>query len=157
MKVLLIGPMRVYDIASAFKRALESLGHQYIALDEEASAIKIPALANKVLYRALGKKPVHYWAFNKEIVDVARRFNPQVVLILKGAFIAPDTLQTIRRDTQAFRINYMTDDPFNPAASTKNIVDTIPLWDVEACTKQAIVEDVRRAGEKCSVREIRTF
>jgi hypothetical protein len=43
-------------------------------------------------------------------------------------------------------VNWATDDPFNPASSTRDLVESIALYDLYVCTKRAIMDDVRRAG-----------
>jgi spore maturation protein CgeB len=68
------------------------------------------------------------------------------VLIVMGFHILPETLRTIKSETGATLINYATDDPFNERTSRQNVREAIPVYDVYACTKRAIINDVTRAG-----------
>jgi len=45
-------------------------------------------------------------------------------------------------------VNFATDDPFNPAVSTRQLIQGIPCYDLYVSTKRAITDDVRQAGCK---------
>ena len=94
----------------------------------------------------LGRRPLTYRRLNRDLLVAALRFRPDVVLIVKGAFVAPQTLQRIKEETGAVLVNYATDDPWNPRVSTPDLVRAIPYYDLYACTKRAIMPDVQAAG-----------
>jgi spore maturation protein CgeB len=153
MRVVLVAPIKIYDIGAAFCRALKALGHEYVVVDEEEIFGKLqsdtfPSIVNKAVYRAFVKNPINYWSFNRKILKAVDKFNPHVVLVVKGSSVSPDTLQAIKLKSDAFLINYATDDPFNPLATTRDIIDGIPFYDVYACTKLAIMSDVQKAGAR---------
>src|SRR5262249_45708263 len=106
------------------------------------------SIAHKVLYRLLGKCPVTYWALNKGLLTSISSFCPDVVLVIKGPFISPYTLNRIKEETKTFLINYATDDPFNPIVNSKDLIKSIALYDLYVCTKKAIMTDVQRYGCK---------
>jgi spore maturation protein CgeB len=101
------------------------------------------AAARFLRYR---RHPVRYADLNRRLLEEARQFAPQIVLIVMGFHIAPETLHAIKRETGAALINYATDDPFNERTSPRNVREAIPLYDVYACTKRAMMDDVARAG-----------
>jgi spore maturation protein CgeB len=70
------------------------------------------------------------------------------MVVVKGAHIAPATLAWIQREIGAVLINYAPDDPFNSAVTTPGLVKGIRFYDLYACTKRAILEDVRRLGAR---------
>jgi spore maturation protein CgeB len=80
------------------------------------------------------------------MVKTARRIQPDVIVVTKGAFLAPETLATVKSDTDAVLVNYATDDPFNPKVSSSRLLASLPYFDVYACTKRAIMVDVLAAG-----------
>jgi spore maturation protein CgeB len=80
------------------------------------------------------------------LVEHAERVRPDLILICKGANISPDSLRAIKRDSTALLVNFATDDPFNPINSTHDLIESIPLYDLYACTKRRIMADVQRAG-----------
>jgi len=101
------------------------------------------AAARFLRYR---RHPMRYTDLNSRLLEEAKKFAPQVVLIVMGFHIAPETLHAIKRETGAVLINYATDDPFNERTSPRNVREAIPLYDVYACTKRAMMDDVARAG-----------
>jgi spore maturation protein CgeB len=101
------------------------------------------AAARFLRYR---RHPVRYADLNRRLLEEAKKFAPQVVLIVMGFHIAPETLHAVKKETGAVLINYATDDPFNERTSPANVREAIPLYDVYACTKRAMMDDVARAG-----------
>lgn len=110
---------------------------------QRARMFAYEAAARFLRYR---RHPVRYTDLNRRLLEEARKFAPQVVLIVMGFHISPQTLQAIKRETGAVLINYATDDPFNERTSPRNVREAIPLYDVYACTKRATMDDVARAG-----------
>jgi spore maturation protein CgeB len=101
---------------------------------------------HKAFYKLSGRRPPTYWALNRSLLESARRFRPDLMLVTKAAYVAPATLAAIKEETGAFLVNYATDDPFNPAVNTRALIDSIPLYDLYVSTKQAIIPDLRKAG-----------
>ena len=146
-RVLLASVGEDHYVGAFFQRALEELGHEYTLVDEgDYLKALTHSLAHKAAFRLLGRRPLTYWSYNRDLLAAARRLHPEIVLVTKGAFISPDTLTTIKKETGALLVNYATDDPFNPVNSTRDLKAGIPRYDLYACTKRAIMEDVRRAG-----------
>ncbi len=111
--------------------------------DRRSRAIAYGLAASIFRYR---RHAVFQTDLNHELVDRAIAFKPDLVLVLMGFHIAPGSLATIKEATGATTINYATDDPFNKRLATQNVVDSIPNYDLYACTKRAIMKDVSRAG-----------
>src|SRR5437870_3184427 len=76
---------------------------------------------HKVAYRMLGR-PLTAEALNWNLIQVARRQQPDVVLIVKGMFVRPETLRRIKEDTGATLVNFSTDDPWNPKTSSTDLL-----------------------------------
>jgi spore maturation protein CgeB len=144
LRVLLVGAGGSYHLGAFFQNALQALGHRCAFVDEETYLTN--DLRDKLAYHLFDKKLAKFRAFNRDLIDLAVRFQPEVVLITKGSFIRPDTLKKIKQRTAAILVNYATDDPFNRKTSGRDIVDGIPFYDFYICSKRAIMDDVRRAG-----------
>jgi spore maturation protein CgeB len=142
MRVMLIGSGKPWQVGAFFCRALDTQGHDYRFVDEQDY---FGSLIHKIAYRLLGR-PSTRWIFNRKIIAAAEQFTPHVVLVTKGACCSPQSLNQIKTNTGAFLINYATDDPFNPLNSNDDLVASIPLYDLYACTKRAIMDDVQNAG-----------
>lgn len=147
MKILLVDTTLYEPSSPLFAEALRELGYEYRFVDEAPFTRPLErSLAHKIAYRLLRRRPLTRWALNRTLLDAARRFQPRLVLAVKAPYIAPATLRHIKDETGALLVNYATDDPFNPANATPDLVRAIPCYDLYACTKRAIMEDVRRAG-----------
>lgn len=151
MRVLLVETTQYYPSSPLFLEALTEIarecGYDYEFLDEGEFLKPLSvSLVHKLAYWLLGRRPLTYWALNQALLEKARHFRPDVVLVVKGAYISPATLRRIKGDTGASLVNFATDDPFNPAVNTRNLIVSIPLYDLYACQKRAIMDDIRNAG-----------
>jgi len=152
MRVLLFETTAYYPSSPLFLEALQVLTTdqpqqvQYTFVDEARFERAPRSIATRIGCRLLRRPPVDCSALNRSLLEEARSFHPEMLLICKGAFIAPATLATIKRETGAILVNYATDDPLNQRVNTRELVDAIPLYDLYACTKRAIMADVVRAG-----------
>ncbi len=125
---------------------MASLGKCEFEFFDEANYLRAnPSLASRVARRALGH-PLGYRAINSALVTEAQRFRPDLILIGKGSYFSPTTLATVRNASGATLINWATDDPFNPANGTRDLIESIREYDLYVCTKRALVDDVIRAG-----------
>ncbi len=74
-------------------------------------------------------------------------YKPDIILSPVGSTVKPGiTIRAIKQQTGARLLNYATDDPFNAAVNTSMFRKGIPDYDVYACTKRAIIDDVKAAG-----------
>ena len=102
-----------------------------------------PSRPRRLAYEAASRflryerHPVRYTDLNRRLLEEAREFAPQVVLIVMGFHISPQTLHAIKRENGAVLVNYATEDPFNERTSARNVREAISLYDVYACTKRA--------------------
>lgn len=147
MRILLVDTSLYAPASPFFVDAAQEAGYDARFIDD-ASYLRplATSLLHKVAYRILGRRPLTSFAFNRLLRVEARRFRPDIVLAVKSPFVTPATLRQIKADTGAILVNYATDDPFNPANATPDLRHSIPVYDVYACTKRAIMEDIRRAG-----------
>lgn len=148
-RVLLVGNGEFYHIGAFFRRALENLGYECCFIDEVDYFKALErSLLQKVVSRLIGRRPLTYWSFNRALLEAAASFRPHVVLVTKGSYVRPEVLAQIKSESQTFLVNYATDNPFNPASSTRDVVAAIPLYDLYVTTKRAIIPDLRRAGAR---------
>jgi spore maturation protein CgeB len=151
MRILLVDTSQYYPSSPMFLESLEELSKEKICHFEFFDIARFlrpveHSTVHKILYRLLGRRPVTYWVLNHALLTLVRDFCPDVVIIVKGAYISPYTLNCIKKGTNAFLVNYATDDPFNPAVNTKALIKSIALYDLYVCTKKAIITDVQRYG-----------
>jgi spore maturation protein CgeB len=120
------------------------LDHLTLTMRDPANRRRATELAGRIFrYR---RHPVNHEAFNAALVATAQSFRPQIIVVVMGFHIAAKTLKTLKSLTAPVIVNYATDDPFNFRLSNSDVTASIPLYDVYACTKRAIMKDVSRAG-----------
>src|SRR5207248_10344336 len=148
-RVLLVDSWQYWPSNPLFAEALEELGArpgwETETIDEGSHLASDTRMPARVAHR-LGRRRPGYRRFNRAFIRAARQLRPDLVLVVKGAYLAPETLAAVKRISGAVLANYATDDPFNPQASTAELLATIPLYDLYVCTKRAIMNDVLRAG-----------
>jgi spore maturation protein CgeB len=150
MRILYTETSAFLPTSAHFLEALDALaargGCEFRFFDEARYVAPYPSIPERLARRAFGRAVAGYRVINRALLDEARRFRPDLVLIGKGAYFAPTTLEEIKRTTGARLINWASDDPFNPASSSRAVLESIPLYDLYVCTKRAVMDDVARAG-----------
>jgi spore maturation protein CgeB len=141
----------LYPANPLFAESLPDLAQdrtlQYSIYDEGPLRKKL--LKSKVLraiYKLSGHRSLTAIPLNREFLEMARRFKPDVALITKGGYVYPSTLRFLKQSFGTFLINYNTDDPFNPDVTSPYLKKSIPLFDLYACTKKAVIDDIKKAG-----------
>jgi hypothetical protein len=152
VRLLLFDTTAYRPSSPLFLEALEEVGQSqpgkfsYALCDEAAFAKARGCLLSRVAAYITRRPVLDYRGLNHDFLTRALAFQPDVILICKGAFLVPTTLARVKHETGAVLANYATDDPFNRRVSTRNLVDAIPLYDLYACTKREIMVDVVKAG-----------
>lgn len=147
MRILLIDTTLYEPASPLFVDALRDLGYEHRFVDEAPFMRPLEqSFVHKIAYRVLHRRPLMRWRFNRVVLEEARGFRPQLMLAVKSPYIMPVTLRRVKQETGALLVNYATDDPFNPANATPDLIAGIRCHDLYACTKRGIMEDVRQAG-----------
>ncbi len=146
-RILLVDTTQYAPTTPLFLDALREHAAPYRFVDEGPFLRPLDrSLVHKIAYRLLRRRPLTAAALSRALVAEATAFRPTVVVVVKGAYLHPGALRRVKETTGATLVNYATDDPFNPAHTTRDLLRGIPYFDLYACTKQAIMADVRRAG-----------
>lgn len=104
-------------------------------------------LVSRLNWHLRGHRPTRLEAFGQRAVEVARSIHATHVI---ATGIAPLPTAALR----AFRaagvrvVNWLTDDPWNPAHRAPWFLETIPEYDVVFTPRAAILEDLQRAGAR---------
>jgi hypothetical protein len=141
-------PSSAHFFESLREVAAETADWSFEFIDEAPYVDGQRSIPNRIASRLIGRRPLSYWAFNRAVLDRARSFEPDAVLIGKGQYLSPRTLQEIKKRTGAELVNWSTDDPFNPLNSTADLVASIPLYDLYVLTKRAVIPDLERHGAR---------
>ena len=136
------GMMRSF--ARAFGR--EGTAVRSWCLVREAYRSPLGSFATRVLWR-LAPSMMTARA-NRRIVDAIAAAETDLVLVIKGQFILPATIETIRRETGAVVVNYYPDDPFEADSSKGMVAGVESLASYDRCYTFArhLVDEYRRRG-----------
>jgi len=128
LRILLYGEFAWDRLAASYKRAFEELGHQIIPFDEQTIREYLsPWLAHRVGHRAtigsLALRRAGSKRWNERLLKAFRETKPDLVLVLKGDFLMPETVRAIdERGTRVFILH--PDNPFPP--HNNNRPETLP-------------------------------
>ena len=143
MKILLIGTGEAPHLGGIFRRSLEALGHRVAFADESSAFGPLDRFdVTGLLARVRRDLPTRFAAFQESVLRLAREFSPDLIFSVKGSYLSPDVLHTLKRSTDALLLNYSTDHPFNPAANTRYIAECVPLWDVYATPRAHTISEL---------------
>ena len=151
MRILLHGDFGPYELGASYQRAFASLGHEVILLDERARpAYLAPWLRNRWLHRltikSLRLRAAGAVRWNERLLELVRQSRPDLVLILKGDFLMPQTLRQVH-DGGAPVFIFHPDNPFPPSyAHRPESVACMAACDVYLTFARTFVPDLRRAG-----------
>lgn len=152
MRILLVCQDRGWNIGWSFHRLLLEFGHANWTVNEEDYFRKLRSSTIWRIFNRLFNRPPTYWKFNQDLISIAVSFQPDLLLVSKGNYIAPDTLIRIREWTNAKLVNYCKDTFFsqNPRLVAQDMRDSIPLYDLIA-TMRHIVPELKAAGARRAV------
>jgi spore maturation protein CgeB len=148
---ILYAETTAYAPSSAhFLEALEASAargeHEFRFLDEADFIKSSRSIAERIADRVAGRPLSGYQQLNRAMVELAAAFSPDMILIGKGRWFTPAALGAAAKISGAMLVNWATDDPFNRIDSSRELLKSIPLYDLYVCTKKNIMTDVRRGG-----------
>jgi spore maturation protein CgeB len=107
-RILFIGDLAPYLTTAARRDALLEQGFPVESVDQRHEVASPSRLISALAYRTLLTPGV--FAFNRQILERAERFRPDVVWIEKGTFVFPRTFHALRRDPARLIVYHNTDD-----------------------------------------------
>jgi spore maturation protein CgeB len=141
MRILTVGPLWRGSNAGGLFRALSRQNALIQIIDEfYYISLKTKTKGTKILERAL--RPLQIQEFNNTIKNEITNFQPSVLLIYKGAFVLPETLQFARANNCKLTMFYPD---VSMTFHGKNIPDCIPLYDLIFTTKTFGIQDLAAA------------
>ncbi|MBL7086856.1 MAG: glycosyltransferase [Candidatus Cloacimonetes bacterium] len=109
MKIVLFSSgFNSYDIS--IKKALQILGHKVIHYSYR-SACYSPRLYKRLLHRMKFKMNNNYETdvWNRKLIELSEKSEPDIVFVLKGEALYPETIGWIKRNTKAKIICWLMD------------------------------------------------
>ena len=158
-KILMLAPA-FYGIDESIQQALESLGYDVI-LHNSRDRLN---LVENISLRAIKKIPLTKNILNqnlkfflkqdnKEYVSLTRKIRPDMLFIIKGETVFPETLKTIREEMKIPLVAYIWDCPFYSYAGRyaddyrrTNFAKSMALYDHIFVYDPYYVEEIKKCG-----------
>jgi len=143
-RVLIVGNPENFHVGGHLIEAAVDAGFDVRVCDVRR-AFDGPAWLRRLSWRFHDRSPLKLTAFGRSVVDACEEFAP-TWLVATG--IAPLTASVLARvgALGVARINYLTDDPWNPAHRASWFLDALAHYDHVFSPRRANLADVRSAG-----------
>lgn len=146
MKILCVGPLWRGSNAGGLFKAMSRKGALIEVVDEFYHIpLSAKMLKAKILSKAL--RSVFIEDFNFEILNMARKFGPDAVLVYKGAFVKPQTLLALK-EMRIKLYNFYPDVSFHTHGGL--LKHTLGLYEKIFTTKTFGIQDF---GEQLGVKD----
>ena len=147
--LLLVGRVSGTHVGASLHRAASALDLE-VRLIDMSDAFEAQRWRQVLAWRLGGHRPVYLERFGKEVVAQLKRERTAVLVTTGAAPLTAGVLQAIGREA-VFRINYSTDDPWNPKQHARWYLRALPHYDIVFSPRRANLKEFRRLG----VREVR--
>lgn len=143
-RILIVGDPQPTQLGRHLLDAAHALGLEAQVADIGA-AYRGSGLRRRLLWRFRGHRPARLRPFGGELLGLVRQFRPDVVLATGLAPIEAAVLEAIGVDGIR-RINFLTDDPWNPVHRAPWFLATLPHYDHVWSPRHANLHDLRLSG-----------
>jgi len=99
----------------------------------------------RVHHHLLGKLPTNLSGFSHDLVERCRRLNPTLILTTGICPVSASALKDLK-NLGIRRVNYLTDDPWNPKNGARFFFDALPTYDTIYSPRHANMDDLRSQG-----------
>jgi len=151
MKVLLVGVQWHGGLELSYFNAFQKLKCDVDCFDTDAEYERISWLkGNRILSKISRKILGQYFAklMNERLVEKATAFQPDLVFVLKGVLIFPETLRRIKENTNALLFNFNPDSPFNPVNSSRYLLDSLTIYDCLFIWGRFLIPELWQVGAR---------
>ena len=143
-RLLVIGNSDPIHIGAHLRSAAESL-ELNVSLCNISEAFAGPACLAKLNWWFAGHRPVRLRNFSEQVVQACNQFKPRWLLATGLAPIEAWALEEAAR-LNVRCLNYLTDDPWNPAHRAPWFMKALPLYDHVFSPRQANLEELEKTG-----------
>ena len=142
--LLLVGNPDPVHVGSHFLHAAEALGIETVVCDL-TEAYDGPVWRNRINWWVHGRRPTRLQAFSAKVFEACRDQRPTWLLATGIAPVEEAALKEIG-ELNVLRLNYLTDDPWNPAHRAPWFLRAAPHYDYIFSPRRATLGDLRRLG-----------
>ncbi len=141
---MIVGNADAIHVGAHLSRAARSLGLEATFCDTKA-AFGGPWAVRKLNWHLRGHRPPGMRPFGESVVAACRTNRPRWLVATGLAPLSANVIERIR-EMGILTINYLTDDPWNPAHRAGWFFDALPYYDCVFSARRANLEDLVRAG-----------
>ncbi|MEP6714502.1 MAG: glycosyltransferase [Terriglobia bacterium] len=142
--LVIVGNPAIWHVGRHLGVAAESLAVPVRICNSDAAFEANPLLA-KFNWWFRSHRPTHLSGFGEEVARACQEMGAGYLLTTGLAPVSERTLSSIGR-AGVLRMNFLTDDPWNPQHTAHWFMDALPRYDIVFTPRRANVEDLRRAG-----------
>jgi hypothetical protein len=143
-RVLLVGIRRDAHVGAHLNQAAQGLGLR-VTFCDSSQAFASPTWRLKLNWWLRGHRPPRLREFSERVIQACREFRPSWMLATGFAPLEAWALWAIAK-LGVQRLNFLTDDPWNPAHHAPWFMCALPLYDHVFTPRRANLEDLRRFG-----------
>ena len=125
--ILIVGGVAETNVGLSLHEAAASLGISSNLMDSSEAFVG-PKLLRALNWRLLGRRPVRIKKFSQFVVDACQRLRPDVLIATGVAPLFSKALHEVAA-LGVKRINFQTDDPWNPAHRAQWYLDALSEYD----------------------------
>jgi spore maturation protein CgeB len=144
LRLLLVGNPEPTHVGGHLLDAAHELGITTAVCDIN-EAWTGPGILRRLSWWLRDRKPPRFRSFNRFVQEQCRQFRPSCLLVTGLAPLARHTLE-IAGALGPYRVNYLTDDPWNPSHRCKWFLDSLPAFDAIYSPRRANLDDLKKAG-----------
>lgn len=143
-RLVIVGGDGGTNIGASLRRAAESL-HVPVELCDIRRAFEAPRAIARVNWWMRGRRPTRLSEFSRDVIDVCRRFRPTLLIATGLAPLDQASLKQIR-ELGVETVNYLTDDPWNPAFRSDWFLAAIQNYDRVFSVRRRNIGDLIKLG-----------
>jgi hypothetical protein len=143
--LVLVGDARPEHIGTHFQRAARELGLTVHFADVREA--RGPSIIRRICWHLAGRRPGRLGQFSRRVLDMCASYKPDVLLTTGFAPVSAGVLDKIA-SFGIYRMNYLTDDPWNPAQRAPWFLQALKEYDEVLSTRRANLGDLENLGCK---------
>jgi hypothetical protein len=143
-RLVIVGNPEPIHVGAHLLNAARSLGLSVELCDSKA-AFEAPWPVAKLNWWLRGRLPSRLDDFSRQVVEVCQKLKPRWIISTGISPIAGWALEVIGK-LGLQRLNFLTDDPWNPAHRAPWFMNALPHYDHVFSPRRANLEDLRSLG-----------
>jgi hypothetical protein len=143
-RLLIVGNMGGTNIGGSILRAAHRLGLD-AHLIETHSAMDAPKWIRRFNWWVRGRRPTWLGRFGKQVVSHARELQPTWLITTGSAPLNQESLEEFGQ-IGVVRMNFLTDDPWNPAHRAGWLFKSLPNYDYVFSPRRSNIGDLKELG-----------